>query len=493
MAAAFGAGLATWYIGRMASEPLAVPGSRTDLLDLFWRYGGGAYAAIGLALLLAVTLALAAIFPQQPAGLTPTAAEVWLSTTAAGYGGLGPSLRALGLFQVFSGLWLRIVLGLLAYHCLLRLAAAVTTAWRAWRGPAWSLPPASLAAEMVTPPGTLAEITSRAAAILSAARYARPLTEQVPPGYLVVEGTRRRPAAIGPVLAYLGLLVLLFALFIDGMAGWTAGDVALAPGNAGTLPGQANLQVQLESISGPNDRPTSTVLLTGAGGRAARTEVAQNRPAFWGSLWLAERATGPALAVSGVDASGGPVLLQTSDAGGRAGQAANVLFTATQTEQVFAAPARNIAFRVVNYPALPERGIPEPVFLVEAYRGSDPAPVLSQLVREQTSLTLDNITYTFKPERHVVLALAYVPGAALLALGALLLLTGILLSFWWGGAKTWISLTERAGQALSLVRTSALLESECEQAALAAALQAGPDGSVEKAETQATFARNESA
>jgi hypothetical protein len=130
-----------------------------------------------------------------------------------------------------------------------------------------------------------------------------------------------------------------------------------------------------------------------------------------------------------------------------------VLFTATQTEQVFATLANDTAFRVVDYPALPERGIAATVFLVEAYHGNDPTPALSQLVSGQATLTLDRITYHFQEDRHAVMDLSYLPGAAPLALGALLTLAGITISLWWGRSEVWISLMPREPGTLAFLRS----------------------------------------
>ena len=57
---------------------------------------------------------------------------------------------------------------------------------------------------------------------------------------------------------------------------------------------------------------------------------------------------------------------------GEVSEKLHLLFQQTQGEQAFALPARNLTFRAVSYPALPERNITAPVFLVEAYRGADP-------------------------------------------------------------------------------------------------------------------------
>jgi len=129
-------------------------------------------------------------------------------------------------------------------------------------------------------------------------------------------------------------------------------------------------------------------------------------------------------------------------------------------------PTRNIAFRVVSYPALPERGINAPVFLVEAYRGDDPHPLLSQLVEERATITLDDIVCTLERDRHAVFAVVYLPGLWLLLLGVLLILAGVLLALGWRHVQIWVNAAVKDDSVRAVVRGAAFVGSRAETARL---------------------------
>ena len=128
----------------------------------------------------------------------------------------------------------------------------------------------------------------------------------------------------------------------------------------------------------------------------------------------------------------------------------------------------------MSYPALPERNIAAPVFLVEAYRGVDPAPVLEELVEDTAAVSLDGVTLTLRRDRYVALDVAALPGLPLLLLGAVLALAGVMVSAFWGPARAWIGLAVD-GDAVDLaVRAAVAAEPERETARLLAALQPAP-------------------
>ena len=72
------------------------------------------------------------------------------------------------------------------------------------------------------------------------------------------------------------------------------------------------------------------------------------------------------MAVTASDSNGRPISIQALAPGGAVSEALHLLFQQTEGEQAFALPDRNLTFRAVSYPALPERNIAAPVFLVEA-------------------------------------------------------------------------------------------------------------------------------
>ncbi len=132
------------------------PRRRRDILDGFWHLASSTAVGMGLLMLAAATLAVAAAFPQLPVGLERATAERWLASTTGSYGGLGPALAGLGVFDVLAGTWLHVLLGLLAYWLLLRLAGQASYLLRMRRATPPARPrPTSLPQRDLTLPGPL--------------------------------------------------------------------------------------------------------------------------------------------------------------------------------------------------------------------------------------------------------------------------------------------------------------------------------------------------
>ena len=166
--------------------------------------------------------------------------------------------------------------------------------------------------------------------------------------------------------------------------------------------------------------------------------------------------------------------IQSLAPGGEVSEKLHLLFQQTQGEQAFALPARNLTFRAVSYPALPERNIAAPVFLVEAYRGADPAPVFDELVEDTAAVNLDGVTLTLQRDRYVILEAAALPGLPLLLFGAIITLAGVITSAVWGPTRAWIGMAAD-GDAVDLaVRAAVAAEPEREMARLLAALRTTP-------------------
>jgi cytochrome c biogenesis protein ResB len=445
---------------------------RRDTLDGLWRAGSSASALIGLSALLTATLIVAAIFPQQPGGLEPAAAQQWLLTTATSYRSFGPLLRALGAFNVFEGTWIRILLAVFAYLLLLRLADQGRAVWHMLRRtPALPPLPTGLPAQEVTLPAPLGLALARVQDVLRR-RFHTVIVESTPAqGQIYAE--RRRCGAVGPLLIYLGLLGLLLGLLIQDVAGWQMADIALAPAGHTTLARGGRLQITLDGIAGPESvedprqgDAVSTVTLTQADGHSCTVHIGHSRTARCGNLWIVQRATGPALAVSARDGAGRGLMLQSLAPGGEVSAEIHLLFRQTQTEQAFAEPTRNIAFRVVSYTALPEREINAPVFLVEAYRGDNPDPLLSQLVQDTATIALDDVVYTLQRDRHAVFEVAYLPGLWLLLFGGLLILAGAILALGWRHSQIWVNTAVRDDSVRVVIRGLALVGSQTETARL---------------------------
>ncbi len=450
----------------MAPNPVK-PRRTLRVLDGLWYAGSAPHTLMALTALLAGTLAVAAIIPQQPAGLAGAAAEQWLAGAASSYREAGSFLQAVGAFHITSSPWMRVLLAALAFSLTLRVAAQGSFLRRLWRSPGPLNAPPRLIVQRAALPGALDTIVHQTQTALQP-RF-RTVSVDSDAGRAQIYAVRRPLGAVGPLLTYIGPLLILLGLLLNDTLGWRAVSIALAPGDSILLPRADGLQIGLDSIAGEGNAPAA---LTLRGTNANRNvHIAANRPARWGSIWLSQQETGPALAVTAEDSSGRPIVIQSLAPGGGVSQKLHLLFQQTQSEQAFALPTRNLTFRAVSYPALPERNIAAPVFLVEAYRGADPAPILDELVEDAATVNLEGATIALHRDRYVALDVAALPGLPLLLLGAIIALAGVMASAFWGPVRAWIGMAVD-GDAVDLaVRAAVSAEPDREMARLFAALQ----------------------
>jgi hypothetical protein len=439
------------------------------VLDALWCACSAPQALMALTALLAGTLAFAAIVPQQPARLEGAAAERWLTTAAASYQRAGPILEAIGAFDVLGSLWVRILLAALAFNLALRIAAQLRFVRRLWQHVQPFAAPSGLPLRHSTllpvpfgPALTRVETTLRD-------RFPRIIIDaKAENAQLYAE--RRRVGALGPLLTYLGVLLVLLGLFVNDTAGWRAADIALAPGGTAILVPSDGLRLTLDAING-EDPTMSGVVTLDQGGKGKTVRLGFTRPANWGNVWLSQQATGPALTVTAQGSDRRPLPLQSLSPAGEVDQTLHILFQQAQGEQAFAIPTRNLTFRAVSYPAMPERGIQTPVFLVEGYRGTDPTPAVSELVEDETTVALENTELTIRRDRYVILEVAYLPGLLPLFLGVLLTLAGVSLSGFWGPVRAWTGMAAGPDDVAMAVRVAAPVESGQETVRLLQALE----------------------
>jgi hypothetical protein len=366
------------------------------ILDTLWYVGSAAETLMTLLALLAVTLGVSAIFPQLPASLQGAAADRWLASTAANYAGTGQILRQVGAFSVSQSAWLRALLAALVFNVALRLAIQAST---------------------------LARLIRYRRGSVTAAQF--PISHQ--PSTI--------PQTVGPLLAYSGMLILVSGLFVNSLMGWQATGVALAPGSSIAMGPTGTYRLSLEELAGSEANPVARIGLASSedAAHSSTSEISAGRPVRGANLWIALRAAGAALQARARDGRGRPLLLQSLEPGlqqGEVSEEIHLLFRQTQAEQEFALPSANLSFRVVSYPSLPEKGIETPVFLVEAYQGEDPAPVLSDLVVDKAILVLEGTTLELVRDRYAIVDASYMPGLTLFFLGGLAILAGVGLSLY---------------------------------------------------------------
>ena len=247
----------------------------------------------------------------------------------------------------------------------------------------------------------------------------------------------------------LGVVFSLTAVWLEPLTGSRVAEITLSSGAQQPLDPMGSVVLQAAPVQNSSTAPTMAISVTLPAGNQVLALLQPGRPVHVGTLWLAERSTGSALGVTCKNRAGAPIILQAQGANGEAGAGLHLLFTPTQTEQAFAIPTSNLGFRVVDYPALPDRGIDRPVFLVQALRGDVAAPVFEQLVTDGGEYNIDDITISFQRDRYTTLSVSYLPALWLFA-GIFLLLIGIearmfaghrraRLTFWVDGDQTRLS------------------------------------------------------
>ncbi|MGQ9489405.1 MAG: cytochrome c biogenesis protein ResB [Anaerolineae bacterium] len=418
------------------------------ILNVLWYALSAPQVTAAVLLLLALLVGLAALFPQLPSGLNSAEADRQLTALAARFPASGSPLRALGAFELLSSIWLRVLLATLALNLALRTAAQASFLWRLQRGDEPPPPPRRVVFRRAVLPGPLTAISDRVYAALDPHYDTIRMTTDPDGGELFAQ--RRPLAAGGPLLAYVGLLVLLAGLAINDGLSWRAREITLGPGDTVTLEQPAAPQITLEKITGDDVNASSDVILS-LRGRSRRLWPAAAQAAAWGNLWVAQQATGPALTVTAEESSGRAAVLQSLAADKQVGPSLRLLFGQTQSEQGFAIPIRNLTFRAVSYAALPDQGIQQPVFLVEAYQGEEATPAATGLITDEGQLLLDDLRLNLRRDRYAVLEVAYLPGLLPLALGGLLVLAGTMLSASGGMTRIWARFGANGQQVLAIV------------------------------------------
>ncbi|MEJ5198447.1 MAG: cytochrome c biogenesis protein ResB [Anaerolineae bacterium] len=434
-------------------------------LDQLWRFVSSGYVTLFLFAVLAVALALAMIFPQLPASLEAGERVRQLDALTSSYRELGPILRQIGIFTILDGLWLRLTAGLLAYSLLLRLADRGRRLAAVWRPVDAAPAPRPIGATgrvtvVAGPQEALAAVQQ-----IMRSRYPTLLVETTEKSARVY-GRRGERGAAADLLFTISLLLLLAGLLINATAGWYTVELPLMASEAARFPFAGGLEIAFEGFAADAAGSRAIVAVTWADGR--RVEL---RPARAGNLWVIRLGEGPVL-VARVSSADRPLLLQMLAVGAAAGEEIRASFPQARTEQAFAIPERNLTFRVVSYDALPGQGIGKPVFLVEAYRGDEPTPILTQLVEARTTFAVDDVTVDLRRERYAVLMAAYAPGLILLIVAVLLALAAMLLAIGGGYAETWAVLSFGRPTVAVAFRTVASWRPAAEVKRLAAAVEA---------------------
>ncbi len=414
-----------------------------------WDFFTSPRCAAILILLIAFVFLLAGIFPQFPAtGENATAQLRWLAEATARWGTLGPTLRALGLFQIAaSPLW-RGVLGLGVFVLLLHAAQELWRALQYAKTDATALSPRARGRRLIK--GDATHILTALDAALTKAGYR---TRTVHSGAdLHLHAVRAGWAAWVRFGAALGLLLVATALLLSGLVARSE-QIAMEPGKAVPLTLQPGWSVAMAEGTKGSLWPV-TVLGPEAETKAQGT-IGPQRPMWAGSLTLHMTGTFTGVLVSATDERGTPVPLQAADESSEAGTLF-LRFDQDQPEQYFAAPSVGDTVRVALSPNVGTNSL---LFAYEVFHGMDTQPAREGTFAHETIATSGGVTYRFAATQYPVVVAVRDVSRYLLWAGTVIAM-GCLLASAWASARAARIQATQADNRVALVYLATDLETE---------------------------------
>lgn len=406
------------------------PAPAVHPLDRLYRFAASDRVLAVVLGLTAVALLLGVLLPQAPPATAQQSTERWLAETASRYGSLGGAMQAAGLFDLWRSPWLQALLAALAFCLLLRLGLAAGDAWRRLRRP----DPTAAAGEALRWP-LHADVALDGDAEAAAAELAEDLHSE---GWRVAQtaggataqvvAERSAVGVLAVPLFYLGLLAALAGLWLGQQAGWREAGLVLAPGQPVRLTEDDTLVVS--SQPAPAGEVADTFLVQRDGQPAQETTFSVLGASRAAGVSIRRTGDGQALTVSARDGTGAAVLLQPLDRSGPPQSSLTLVFDQPRAEQLFAAPASELVFSVVAFPALPERGFSGPTFLVQAFPAGQQAPIANQFIQDGADLAIGDAIYTLTAGRFVTVEVSRNPGLPVAVAGAVLALMAALLALW---------------------------------------------------------------
>lgn len=420
----------------------------SDVLGRLWRFFISMRTGLALILLLAIMTLAGTLLAQVPAEFRgdPQAYADWLEAIRPKYGGWTGLLDALGLFHVFTSIWFRAVVAMLAVSL---CACSVNRAPRLWKR---AVHPRTRMTEAFYEHAPLheripADETPDAAvtAVRAAFRSRRYRTAVERDGDTVhVYGDRFRWAPFGTVVAHLSLVLVLFGAVAGVTWGFRDESFAVPVGSTEDVGFGTGLSAKAVAFhdsyysnGAPSDYATELVLMKD-GVPVRHQTVRVNEPLRYDGVAFYQSFFGAAteLRVKGRDGAtlfdrGVPLMYGSNDGHRRIGR--------------FAMPEAGLTGLVVS----PASGEVDPQIKagqvqVEIYRDGAQAPIATKVVSQGRPATLAGLDVTFMRERQFTgLIVAHDPGAILIWIGVGLLVAGIVLVFFFQNRRVWVRVAPR--------------------------------------------------
>lgn len=406
---------------------------------------GSARLTAFLLLALAMTVFISLLVPQAPpqAGADPNIYARWLADLRARYGPWMDALSFVGLTNVYSTLWFRIIVALLAFNLAIVLLDCIPALWRLYRGTV-DAPPDPVfgpfrqrTIALSLPIGVVFDTVAHA---LRAAGYVRSGIMRGDQRFALI-AMKGLPRMLFGMIIRAGILIVLTGLLVNERVGWHASDILFRPGQVYLVGHGKDLAVRADSFRIlPSTTRAAGIMSFLHGGTVIHTIETSDRTAIhYDGIYLTLKSVGPALEVTAADVNGRTLLLQSPETGASSHARLMLLFFGASDEKFVIVPERNLVLRLVYTPGLPVGGISEaPYFQLEAFRGEETTPFISKTVSGDMSVVIGSDVFHLLYQPFGVLEIGQEPGVWLLGVGLVLVLIGVTGALWLPGHLLWV-------------------------------------------------------
>lgn len=342
-----------------------------------WRIATSDYLLGAVLLGLALALFLAAWLPQTSQdGLDSDV--TWQADVQRRFGEaawLRSALQAAGAFHVADAVGFRLLLALLAFGLLTRLAESAELAWRGWRG---DMPPKNGPAA----PGS------------------RPWER------------------LGTVGIYLGGLIIFLGAIITNMESWRVGPLSLVAGESVPLTNSDNLTLRLTALDPDRHRGTGEIW-RGEETLVSAGDVAVGRPLQGGGVGVFLVGSGTGLRVRATS-SDNKILGLATGPDTEAQEELALTFSEAKSQHLVAVPDTELLLLLT----MTQPGHTDAPLQVQVYKESSGGFVQEREVLDGTTLTEGDVTFSLTPLPYAKVRVVHDRGAFWSQLGALGLIAG---------------------------------------------------------------------
>lgn len=422
----------------------AVPriGRFIEIIDRLWRPLVTMRGAMILALVLAALAFTGTLVAQAPSDLEggSRAYAAWIESLRPRYGTWTIILERLQLFTVFTSIWFRTTVALLAISLVACSASRTRRIWERARHPSAAIGPVTgdrvpLVAAFTTALGPAAALEQVGLAL--GRRLFRIAIDERPTSLDLV-AVRFRWAPFASVITHLSIVVILVGAVVGAAFGFHESRVSIPIGTSVEVGHDTGLSVLAKGFTDlyyPDGSPrdyASHLVLTRAGTPVAEMDVRVNEPLRYGDVSIYQSYFGAAASMRITDSKGAsvfgavvPLELVTADGSHVVGR---ITLADRATTVYVIAPASGRLDPAIQ-PGQMEIRIVGP---------RDPMNARVQILTQGVPTLIDDLTVTFVREaRFTGLIVARDPGRGLVWGGAALLVAASLAAFALRERRVW--------------------------------------------------------